>query len=68
MPISIEKREELIEELKSIVGRDKFTLKTVLNYARSAVIDRDKALAELIEIVSDDDRVLIAVIKYARES
>jgi len=68
MPLSPEKREELIEELKTIVNRDNFTLKTILNYARSAVIDREKALAELIEIVSDDDRVLLAVIKYARES
>ena len=69
MPLSSEKREELIEELKTIVNRDNFTLKTILNYARSAVVDREKALAELIEIVSEnDDSVLLAVIKYARES
>jgi len=68
MPLSPEKREDLIDELKTIVGRDNFTLKTILNYARSAVVDREKALAELIEIVSESDSVLIAVIKYARES
>ena len=68
MPLSPEKREDLIEELKAIVNRDNFTLKTILNYARSAVVDREKALAELIEIVSENDSVLLAVIKYARES
>ena len=68
MPLPIDKREKLIEELKAIVGRDNFVLKTVLNYARSAVVDREKALAELIEIVSENDSVLLAVIKYARES
>ena len=68
MPLSPEKREDLIEELKAIVNRDNFTLKTILNYARSAVVDREKALAELIEIVSKNDSVLLAVIKYARES
>ena len=69
MPLSSEKHEELIEELKAIAGRDNFTLKTILNYARSAIVDREKALAELIEIVSEnDDSVLLAVIKYARES
>ena len=69
MSLPIDKREELIEELKTIVNRDNFTLKTILNYARSSVVDREKALAELIEIVSEnDDSVLLAVIKYARES
>jgi len=68
MSLSPEKREELIQELKTIANRDNFTLKTVLAYARSAVFDRDKALDELIKIVSEDDSVLIAVIKYARET
>lgn len=68
MPLSPEKHEELIEELKTIVNRDNFVLKTVLNYARSAAIDKEKAMAELIEIVSENDSVLLAVIKYARES
>jgi len=66
--LSSEKREELIEELKTIVEKDNFVLKTVLNYARSAVFDRDKTLKELIELVSEDDAILLAVIKYARES
>ena len=68
MPLSPGKREELIEELKTIVNRDNFTLKTVLNYARSAAFDREKALNELVELVSKNDSVLLAVIKYARES
>ena len=68
MSLPIERREKLIEELKTIVGRDDFTLKTILKYARSAIFDREKALTELIELVSKDDSVLLAVIKYARES
>ena len=68
MPLSPEKREDLIEELKVIVNRDNFTLKTILNYARSAAFDREKALNELVELVSENDSVLLAVIKYARES
>lgn len=68
MSLPIEKREKLIEELKTIAGRDNFTLKTVLAYARSAAFDREKALNELVELVSESDNVLLAVIKYARES
>ena len=68
MPLPIEKREKLIQELKTIAERDNFTLKTVLAYARSAVFDREKALTELIDIVSKNDSVLLAVVKYARES
>jgi len=67
MSLPIERREKLIEELKTIVERDNFTLKTILKYARSAIFNREKALTELIELVSDDS-VLLAVIKYARES
>lgn len=67
MSLSSEKRKELIEELKTIVERDNFTLKTVLAYARSAAFDRDKALEELIELVSEDDNLLLTTIKYARE-
>ena len=68
MSLSPEKHEELIEELKTIAGRDNFTLKTILNYARSAAFDREKALNELVELASETDNVLLAVIKYARES
>lgn len=68
MPLSSEKRERLIAELKNIVEREDFTLKTVLNYARSAVFDREKALKELIDRVSEDDNLLITTLKYARES
>ena len=68
MPLPIDKREKLIEELKVIVGRDNFVLKTVLNYARSAVLDREKALEELIKLVSENDDILLVTIKYAREA
>lgn len=67
MLLSPEKREMRIKELEAIAKRDDFTLKTVLNYARSAVFDREKALEELIELVSENDNLLLATLKYARE-
>lgn len=68
MSLPVDKREKLIEELKTIVNKDNFALKTILNYARSAAFDREEALNELVELVSKNDSVLLAVIKYARES